>query len=118
MNCQLIKDILRYHKTAMPYARRQKTTTGFRIFSFKVCYTTNLSGVPLSATVLQVIHRHLCCEGKPLILPPYYSGPARLSKRRGVNYDEWLGRKVAAEQRIIDAKKAEIERKRVEEEER
>jgi len=71
-----------------------------------------------STTVLQVIYRHLCCEGKPLILHLYCSGPARLSKRRGVNYDEWLGRKVAAEQRIIDAKKAEIERKRVEEEER
>ena len=29
MNCQPIKDILRYHKTAMPYTHGQQEKTGF-----------------------------------------------------------------------------------------
>jgi len=41
MNCQPIKDILGYHKTAMPYTRRgQQQKIFFLKFSFKVCYTT------------------------------------------------------------------------------
>lgn len=48
----------------------------------------------------------------------YFSGPARLGKGRGLNYDDWLNRKKAAEQKIIDVKKSEIEKKKLEEEER
>lgn len=48
----------------------------------------------------------------------YFSGPARIGKKNGLNYGEWLGRKKAAEQKIIDIKKGEEEKKKLEEEER
>lgn len=46
------------------------------------------------------------------------SGPARLSKGRGLSYNEWLGRKQSAEQKIINIKKIEEEKKKLEEDER
>ncbi|KAH3772477.1 uncharacterized protein LOC127845705 isoform X2 [Dreissena polymorpha] len=46
------------------------------------------------------------------------SGPARIGKRGAVSYDEWLGRKLAAEQKILDIKKAAQEKAKLEEEER
>ncbi|XP_053402143.1 uncharacterized protein LOC128557808 isoform X2 [Mercenaria mercenaria] len=48
----------------------------------------------------------------------YMSGPARLGKRGGVSYDQWLGRKLSAEQKIINIKKSELEKKKIEEDER
>ncbi|XP_060575576.1 uncharacterized protein LOC132733022 isoform X3 [Ruditapes philippinarum] len=45
-------------------------------------------------------------------------GPARLGKRGGLSYDQWLGRKLSAEQKIIDVKKSELEKKKIEEDER
>ncbi|WAR11434.1 ANR60-like protein [Mya arenaria] len=46
------------------------------------------------------------------------SGPARLGKRGGLSYDEWLGRKLSFEQKIIDEKRGVQERKKFEEDER
>lgn len=46
------------------------------------------------------------------------SGPARFGKGGGFSYDEWLGRKKSAEQKIINVRKAEEEKKRLEEDER
>ncbi|XP_052816488.1 ankyrin repeat and SAM domain-containing protein 4B-like isoform X2 [Mya arenaria] len=45
-------------------------------------------------------------------------GPARLGKRGGLSYDEWLGRKLSFEQKIIDEKRGVQERKKFEEDER
>ena len=46
------------------------------------------------------------------------SGPARFGKRGTQSYTEWLGKKQSAEQKIIDVRKAEEERRKLEEEER
>ena len=47
MNSQPIKDILRYHKTAMPYTRRQQEKkTGFRKKKFKCLTRPDLGGIP------------------------------------------------------------------------
>ena len=48
----------------------------------------------------------------------FSSGPARIGKRGNFSYDEWLGRKKSAEQKIISVRKAEEEKKRLEEDER
>ena len=59
------------------------------------------------------------CQALPHIFEGIIcSGPARFGKGGGFSYDEWLGRKKSAEQKIINVRKAEEEKKRLEEDER
>lgn len=77
---------------------------------------TDSNGVTEYLSFFSLLQRaySVCIQEQSL----YFSGPARLGKGRGLNYDDWLNRKKAAEQKIIDVKKSEIEKKKLEEEER